>query len=475
MWWQQDISLSPSAEYRIWQNQFLAKRLRLCLWLALICHLSFAVINLASLVWLSFPEILRDRIIILGDIATYERLERWKIISDWVSITALIGCLIVRKRSWGQRHPRLIFLVMSWSMALLPQILGTAMGFPIPTSWDFIFMAQVILIPIHWRLHLLAQSVTVLYYFIVNPLLGLNQLPGTTGLFSLENVTHALLIYLISNIAAFLYDRLQQREFESRRELRLFIHAVTHDLRIPVMGTSIVLQNLLRKAQATDGQATITAPKLEQLLDGSNRQINLINSILEAHTSETQGMTLHCQPLQLSTLVSSVLVDTDALLHQNQIQLNNRITDDLPLIQADGNHLCRVFNNLITNALTHNPSGIQLTLGATLLKSKMLYCTIQDTGIGIPLQQQSRLFEIYYRGEQSRYMPGLGLGLYLCHQIITAHGGKIGVISQPGKGATFWFTLPVVADKGRQAMIEELSLDQTRSEGNYRSLHPVIY
>jgi signal transduction histidine kinase len=336
-------------------------------------------------------------------------------------------------------------------------------------------MAQVILIPIHWRLHLLAQSVTVLYYFIVNPLLGLNQLPGTTGLFSLENITHALLICLVSNIAAFLYDRLQQREFESRRELRLFIHAVTHDLRIPVIGTSIVLQKLLRKAQAADGQTTITAPKLEQLLDGSDRQLNLINSILEAHTSETQGITLHCQPLQLSTLVASVLVDADALLHQNQIQLNNRITDDLPLIQADGNHLCRVFNNLITNALTHNPSGIQLTLAATLLKPNMLYCTIQDTGIGIPLQQQSRLFEIYYRGEQSRYMPGLGLGLYLCHQIITAHGGKIGVISQPGKGATFWFTLPVVADKGHQAVMDESSLNQTRSEGDYRSLYPVIH
>ncbi|MEM9767483.1 MAG: sensor histidine kinase, partial [Cyanobacteria bacterium P01_D01_bin.71] len=58
--------------------------------------------------------------------------------------------------------------------------------------------------------------------------------------------------------------------------------------------------------------------------------------------------------------------------------------------------------------------------------------------------QRSRLFELYARGRQSRYIPGLGLGLYLCKQIITAHGGDIGVVSQPGRGSLFWFTLPLI-------------------------------
>ncbi|MFE1743984.1 sensor histidine kinase [Coleofasciculus sp. H7-2] len=82
---------------------------------------------------------------------------------------------------------------------------------------------------------------------------------------------------------------------------------------------------------------------------------------------------------------------------------------------------------------------------ATLQTPRLLRCTIQDNGVGIPPQQQQRLFELYYRGVHSRYMPGLGLGLYLCQQIIKAHQGKIGVISQPGCGATFRFTLPVAA------------------------------
>jgi Histidine kinase-, DNA gyrase B-, and HSP90-like ATPase len=77
------------------------------------------------------------------------------------------------------------------------------------------------------------------------------------------------------------------------------------------------------------------------------------------------------------------------------------------------------------------------------INNSELRFTIQDTGVGIPQDQQEQLFDLYVRGENARYMPGLGLGLYVCQQIITAHGGKIGVISQPGKGSTFWLTIPI--------------------------------
>ncbi|NJR61238.1 MAG: hypothetical protein HC769_21830, partial [Cyanobacteria bacterium CRU_2_1] len=78
--------------------------------------------------------------------------------------------------------------------------------------------------------------------------------------------------------------------------------------------------------------------------------------------------------------------------------------------------------------------------------SSLIRCTVQDTGIGIDPDQSDRLFDLYTRGSRARYMPGLGLGLYLCRQIIAAHGGEIGVNSRPGEGATFWFTLPVYED-----------------------------
>jgi signal transduction histidine kinase len=72
---------------------------------------------------------------------------------------------------------------------------------------------------------------------------------------------------------------------------------------------------------------------------------------------------------------------------------------------------------------------------------KMILCVVQDDGVGISPEQCEHLFELYVRGSRSRQSVGLGLGLYLCRQIIGAHGGKIGVISTPGAGAIFWFTL----------------------------------
>ncbi|MDX2215454.1 MAG: HAMP domain-containing sensor histidine kinase [Oculatellaceae cyanobacterium bins.114] len=434
---------STSAEYRTWQRQFLGRRLRLLAWLALLCNVTFAVINLYNLVLHPDLENIQLSLKLLDDPLMYERIKRLVLISDWVTNLLLLLCLLVQRTSWGSRHPILLFLAISWSMTLIPEVLGTLNGVPFLASWNFIFMAQVVLMPINWQLHLFSQLVSIGYYFGGNGILGVTKIPGASGLFDLETIFSALWICLICDVAVYLYDRLQYREFESRRELRLFLHAVTHDLRTPVIGTSIVLQNLLKKAIASDGKAIITATKLEQILAGSDRQLNLIDSILEAHNSETKGVPLRCEPLPLSTLVEAVIADSEALLNQNQIVVINQIDAHLPLIQADVAQLCRVFSNLITNAIQHNPSGIQLTLDATLQTPHLIRCTVHDNGIGISLQQQKRLFELYYRGTHSRYTPGLGLGLYVCQQIIQAHGGDIGVTSQAGLGTTFWFTLPV--------------------------------
>jgi signal transduction histidine kinase len=252
----------------------------------------------------------------------------------------------------------------------------------------------------------------------------------------------------------------------------MILHSVSHDLQTPVVGSSIVLKSLLGKATNEDDKLIIKRSTLERLLQGSNHQLALINSLLEAHTAQTQGVILHCEPTRLKPLVDSVLIDLNHSLTKKRIQLINHITDDLPIVNADANQLGRVFSNLIGNALKHNPHGIQLTLDANVVESAqtrcpvrvwdegvksvkqlvkqlvqpqvpMLLCVMQDSGIGIAPEQCQHIFELYARGTKARYTPGLGLGLYLCKQIVEAHGGKIGVISCLGEGSTFWFTLPL--------------------------------
>jgi two-component system sensor histidine kinase/response regulator len=139
------------------------------------------------------------------------------------------------------------------------------------------------------------------------------------------------------------------------------------------------------------------------------------------------------------------------MLKKNQATLKHLISTDLPLVRADFNQLWRVFENLLANALKHNPPGVMLTLGAEVIEVssqesgvvQMLRCTVSDDGAGMTTEQCSHLFELYTRGNNTGHTTGLGLGLYLCRQIITAHGGEIDVISSPEAGTKFWFTLPL--------------------------------
>ncbi|MEH2065928.1 MAG: ATP-binding protein [Nostoc sp.] len=235
-----------------------------------------------------------------------------------------------------------------------------------------------------------------------------------------------------------LIEDITQRK-QTEEELRVFFHAVSHDLRNPVLGSLMVLKNLLAHPEEN---ISISRSILERMIQSSDRQLNLINSLMSAHLNEIQGVILQRQPVKLLSVVEAAIVDLEPLLAQNQAKLTNLVSADLPLVNADPTQLWRVFSNLIVNALKHNPPELLLTINATH-KDDKIYCTVSDNGVGISQQQSDRLFDLYFRGASIRNSVGLGLGLYLCKQIIHAHGGEIGVNSALNAGATFWFTLPI--------------------------------
>lgn len=498
---------TESADYQAWRHRFLSERLQLCLWIAMPCFVTIVLQNCYEL-FLNRQSFDQDVIQFFGNPDLPDRMRHLTMLTNAAVGILLTACLILRHTQWGQRHPAILFLCFSWSVTLAPQMIGTHLRLPDggDGAWFLVFLVQATLMPVRWRLHLISQLGALAYYVGVNPLLGLTTIEGrsiySAGLFIL-----LFWFCFICDLAVYLYERLQQAEFESRRELKVFLHAVSHDLRTPVMGTAIVLQNLLKKAK-TD-EVTISKQVVERLLQGSDRQLALIHSLLEAHETEIQKLVLHRQAIDLSPLVEAVLTDLEPTLLKNQIvvqqHLSRHTEEHLPQIEADPTQIWRVYSNLITNAIKHNPHGIQISLEAEITDSnhlpryltrarrkqpkllkqfarqarqardhqaptqphsdqlKWLCCTVSDNGIGIPAGQRERLFELYARGSRARYMPGLGLGLYLCQQIISAHGGEIGVISpsvigseiidltkgstrssvNSTSGTTFWFTLPL--------------------------------
>jgi signal transduction histidine kinase len=397
---------------------------------------------------------------VYGSASIGELARQFTIASSILLEVCLFACFLIQRMRWFQHRPVLLFLSLSWSLTLSEQVVSTFFGFPLAPNWTLEFLGQGLLIPVCWRLHLLSQLVPTAYYALINPLFGFTTLGERSiyDAYSIGTITNLLWVCLICNLAVYLYERLKRSEFEAQRQLKVFLHSVSHDLRNPVMGTSIVLKNLLKKPEQ---KLMIERSVLERLQQGSERQLTLINSLLEAHHTEVQGVQLTCEPLSLRSIVVSALSDLLPVLEQHQINLQDHISANLPLILGDAHQLWRVYCNLITNAIKHNPNGITVTLTAEVVepehrrkkplqsqlqclsKKPWLRCSVQDTGVGIEPQQCQVLFDLYSRGSRARYMPGLGLGLYLCKQIITAHGGQMGVNSARGKGTVFWFTLPL--------------------------------
>ncbi|MDX1978068.1 MAG: ATP-binding protein [Pseudanabaenaceae cyanobacterium bins.68] len=230
----------------------------------------------------------------------------------------------------------------------------------------------------------------------------------------------------------------QLQEVQELSELKdFFLQAISHDLRTPIMGMLLILQNLIKTTPA-HGSAIISLNTLERMRQSSERQLEMLNTLLDTHAIAAGANQFDLQLTNLSTLCQSTLNDLEPIFERNQTKVITAIPDSLPWIRGDAAQLRRVLENLITNALKHNPPGLDLLVTAQA-QSQQILCAVIDNGLGI--HQSDRLFERY--GKVMRYSAGIGLGLYLCRQIIEAHGGKIWVESQLGQGASFYFTLPL--------------------------------
>jgi two-component system, sensor histidine kinase and response regulator len=244
-------------------------------------------------------------------------------------------------------------------------------------------------------------------------------------------------------------SQLQQKmqELQTLSQLKEdFLYAVSHDLRTPLMGMLLVLKKLQTKALlATDAAVSLPMPVIDRMVKSSDRQLKMLDSLLEVHSSDVFGFKLDRQLIDLQKLVQTIVQDLDPLVSENGATIVDHSTDQSWFLSIDPTQIRRVYENLIVNALKHNPPGICLTLTIEPDPSGVR-CAIQDNGIGMTQAECVGLFDRYVQGDRSGNRPrrslGVGLGLYLCRQIITAHGGQIGVESIPEQGATFWFTLP---------------------------------
>ncbi|MDZ8056444.1 MAG: PAS domain S-box protein [Aulosira sp. ZfuVER01] len=243
--------------------------------------------------------------------------------------------------------------------------------------------------------------------------------------------------------------QLQQKmqELEGMQRIKdVVLHTVAHDLRTAVMGNLMVLKNLLKTQEQTQetsqSQIPMSRSVIERMIQGNDRQLGMIDSLLEIHRCEGQGIALRRELVHFNTLLECSLKDLQPMLNQNQATLNNLVPDDLPLVMADPTRLQKVLANLLTYSLQNNPPGLSFTL-KTEVEGDIIRTEIQDNGVTMSKLECDRLFDLYVPEPQACCSTSIALKMYLSRQIIQAHGGEIGIISHRKQGLTFWFTLPL--------------------------------
>lgn len=234
----------------------------------------------------------------------------------------------------------------------------------------------------------------------------------------------------------------------TRQELQIALHArdeflsiAAHELKTPLTSLLGYLQVFKRRAAREAyinerDQTTLTTIDLQ-----ARRLHRMVNDLFDLSRIENSALTIERRPLDLTLMCKALLDEVQPILEKHTIALQ---TDSALIIEGDYLRLEQVLQNLLDNAVKYSPEGGEIVV-AVVSRGQCACLSITDHGIGIPEASRSQLFERFYRAGNvnSRNISGLGIGLYLVHEIVAAHGGTVEVSSQEGQGSTFTVCLPL--------------------------------
>jgi PAS domain S-box-containing protein len=225
-----------------------------------------------------------------------------------------------------------------------------------------------------------------------------------------------------------------QRLEQSNRELEQFATIASHDLQEPLRKI-LMFSEMLANTVAPDGQ-----DYLQRLQAAVKRMQTLITDLLNLSRVTRKGQPF--KPVDLNLILQTVLDDLQLMLQETQGRVD---IEQLATVEGDESQIRQLFQNLIGNALKYHKKDdlpIVKVYGQPIENGRAYQIFIEDNGIGIKEEHFERIFEPFQRLYSASLYPGTGMGLTICRKIAERHKGRLSVISEPGKGSQFRFTLP---------------------------------
>jgi PAS domain S-box-containing protein len=246
------------------------------------------------------------------------------------------------------------------------------------------------------------------------------------------------LINIIGNVR----DITRFREAEEAKST--FVSVISHELKTPVSLIKGYASTLRREDARWDEQ--VVRDGLQVIEDEADRLTELIENLLDATRLQAGKLALRFEPLQLDQLAGQLVerFKTQTTEHTFKVTFPRKF----PVVQGDEKRLTQVLSNLLNNAIKYSPNGGSITVSGEAL-DHAVKIAVSDQGIGLPQNEEERVFERFYRVDNalSRETQGAGLGLYIVRSIVEAHGGRIWADSTPGRGTTINFTIPTSQDR----------------------------
>ena len=220
-----------------------------------------------------------------------------------------------------------------------------------------------------------------------------------------------------------------------------FVHTVSHDLRSPLTAVLGYAELVERVGPLTEQQQEFV-----RRIQGSVQNITaLINELLDLGRLEA-GFDTRLESVQMESIVQYSLGLFDSLIRQKNLQLKRSVTSGLPALRANPIRIRQMIDNLLGNAIKYTPEGGEIRVRVQSQDHQIIFA-VSDTGPGIPREEQSRIFEKFYRASNVAGTKGTGLGLAIVKSIVDSYQGRVWVESMPEQGASFFVVLPAFEPK----------------------------
>jgi signal transduction histidine kinase len=262
-------------------------------------------------------------------------------------------------------------------------------------------------------------------------------LPRATPLYSEEGAITAATVVLQDVTRLMRFDELKND----------LVATVAHEFRTPLtslrMAIHLLAEEQVGALNAKQGDLVAAAREECERLQG------IVDDLLDLSRIQAGRMELAAEPLPVGPLLDAATAALRPAVEAAGLTLERTGPAGALAVSADRERVQLVLSNLVGNAVRHTPRGGRITLRASAVGEAVRF-EVSDTGEGIAPEYQERIFEKFFRVPGTR-AGGVGLGLYLAREIVQAHGGDMGVESAPGRGSTFWFTVPRMAERVAEA------------------------